>query len=194
MIDLRIEQAFYGSTVVVENFSLSAEKGGRLCISGKSGIGKTTVLKILAGIHRQYRGSLEIPQSAHLAFVPQSSSLLPWKTVLRNTMVLKENRGPAETEAARDLLEKLGLAGYEKRYPGELSGGQRQRAALAQALFYEPDVLLLDEPFSALDNETKESVLALLKADFDAKGTTLILVSHTGYEADYLGCKGITLQ
>jgi len=189
MINLNIKKAFYAKNeIIVENFSLKCDNGERICIKGRSGIGKTTILKIIAGIHKGYEGEILLDDSK-VAYMPQNTGLLPWKKVIKNVMLLK--RGTKKRESALELLKKIGLEGLEKRYPMQLSGGQRQRVALAQALFFEPTILLLDESFSALDGDTKASALAILDEYLKRFNATLILVSHTDFEVEYLNCKVI---
>ena len=195
MLDLFVKRAYYGKTTVIEDFKLSAQKGENIFISGKSGIGKSTILKIIGGIHKQYDGTLTFGrENMRIAYVPQTIGLLPWKNVFKNIVILKKSEDKkVDTHKAARLIETLGLTGLEKRYPHQLSGGQRGRVALGQALFYEPDVLLLDEPFSALDHETKLAALKLTQDILQGKSITTVLVSHASYEADYLDCRVIKL-
>ena len=188
MIDMNIEKAFYSiNDVVLENFSLNANSGDRFCLKGHSGAGKTTILKIIAGIHKGYTGHLEIEDDAHIAYVSQTTGLLPWKRVYKNIVLLK--RGKKGNADATKLIDNLGLSGLERRFPMQLSGGQCQRVALAQALFFEPAILLLDESFSALDDDTKLNTLKILDDYLKQSNAVLILVSHTDIESKYLNCK-----
>lgn len=198
MIRLSVKKASYKNNTVLQNFNFKMEKGENIFICGPSGVGKSTVLKIIAGIHKQYEGTLTfLKENTRIAFVPQSAvGLLPWKTVLGNIVILKksEKREPIDLKKAKELMETLGLSGLEKRYPHQLSGGQRSRVSLGQALFFEPDILLLDEPFSALDHETKIRALEFTRKVLHGKDITTILVSHTDYEASYLDCRVIDLS
>lgn len=171
---------------IIKDFTLSFKQGDRICLKGSSGIGKTTILKIIAGLHSGYEGEINIG-SINIAYAPQSTGLLPWKKVISNTMLLR--RGNKNRAEALELLTRLGLEGLEKRYPLQLSGGQRQRVGLAQVLYSRPDILLLDESFSALDGDTKENALQLLDEYLKTSNATLILVSHTDHEGEWLNCK-----
>jgi len=187
MIKIDIKKAFYlKNQIVVENFALQCDSGERICIKGRSGIGKTTILKIMAGIHKGYEGEVSL-NSTKTAYIPQNAGLLPWKSVMKNVVLF--NKGNKNNHHAFALLEKLDLKGLEKRFPMQLSGGQRQRVALAQALFFAPDIFLLDESFSALDGETKNNTLDILDAHLKQFNATLILVSHSHFEGKYLKCK-----
>ena len=192
MISVNIKRTFYlKNEVLKEEFVLKFDKGARICIKGPSGVGKTTIIKIIGGIHKGYEGDISL-NGAKVAYMPQNAGLLPWKRVLQNVMLLKWGRG--NREDALELLQKLGLSGLEKHFPLQLSGGQRQRVALAQALFFEPDILLLDEPFSALDDETKINTLEILDEHLKRFNATLVLVSHTNFEGEYLKCETIKID
>ena len=193
MIDLRLEKAFYINTdAVITNFTLKVGYGDRLCLKGASGVGKTTVIKIIAGLHKDYTGRLHIDPAARIAYVPQSAGLLPWKRVLKNVTLLKKGRKVDNSPLM--LLEKLGLKDLHRRFPNQLSGGQYQRVALAAALTSQPTILLLDESFSALDGDAKINSLKILDEYLRQSGATLILVSHTDVESKYLNCKVIEVK
>ncbi|MCL1988179.1 MAG: ATP-binding cassette domain-containing protein [Firmicutes bacterium] len=196
MFDLAINRAYYGKNTVLTDFQLTAKKGENIFICGASGIGKSTILKIIGGLHTQYDGSLIFAhENVRISYVPQTVGLLPWKNVLANVTILQKSerkinkKGKIDIEKAQQLLETLGLADFAKRYPHQLSGGQRSRVALGQALFYEPEIILLDEPFSALDYETKIATLQLTREILHGSNITTVLVSHADYEADFLDCR-----
>ncbi|MCL2014970.1 MAG: ATP-binding cassette domain-containing protein [Defluviitaleaceae bacterium] len=194
MFDLAIKRAFYGENTVLTDFQLTAQKGENIFICGPSGIGKSTILKIIGGLHKQYDGTLNFAhENVRISYVPQTVGLLPWKNVLSNITILKKSE-PNKTRKvdinkAQNLLQTLGLADFAKRYPHQLSGGQRSRVALGQALFYEPEIILLDEPFSALDYDTKIATLQLTREILHGSNITTVLVSHADYEADFLDCR-----
>ena len=170
-----------GETVAVEDLSLTLGDGEILGLTGPSGCGKSTLLHVLSGIITDYEGTVLIdglppdPKVHSVALVPQGFALLPWMTV-RENILLPHTLGGKECPNLSHLdevLQTLEIAPYVDRYPRELSGGQRQRVALARAMVQDPDLLLLDEPFSALDIGTAE-----LQHFRRSLGLTTILVSH----------------
>jgi iron(III) transport system ATP-binding protein len=185
----------FGSHPVLTGVDLAIPAGSLTAILGPSGSGKTTLLRVLAGFDQADAGTVAIngamvdgpgtyvpPERRRIGYVPQEGSLFPHLSVAANVgfgLPARERRGPRIAE----LLESVGLAGLGKRYPHQLSGGQQQRVALARALAVEPAVVLLDEPFAALDAHLRESVRADVQAIFRASGTTAILVTHDQDEA-----------
>lgn len=167
---------------ILEHFSLSFPERGTVCLLGRSGCGKTTLLRLLAG--------LEVPQSgcvlrpAKTAVVFQEDRLLPWATARSNVAAVLPAEKKEALRQAGEWLQKLGLAGSEDVLPGKLSGGMRQRVALARALAFKPELLLLDEPFHALDAETRAVCAQVLKEEGTQKLT--ILVTHNLEEAKIL--------
>lgn len=163
-----------------------------LCVVGPSGCGKSTLLRLVAGLDRPTSGAVFLDDSRvngprrDIGLVFQSAVLLPWRTVLKNVLVpaevLKLPR-KRSTDRAMELLALVGLQGFENRYPNELSGGMRQRAAIARSLMHDPPILLMDEPFGALDALTRESMNFELLNIWQASGKTIILVTHSIDEA-----------
>jgi NitT/TauT family transport system ATP-binding protein len=194
MISLRIDSAWYErGKPVIRGFSLHVAKGETVVVTGPSGAGKSTMLSILAGLHKKYEGAVETGGS--VALIPQKDCLLPFHTVLENTLLLARARKlPADAREAGRLLEELGLRDEAGKYPGQLSGGQYSRVALGQALFSRPDVLLMDEPFSALDAGTKAGVVALFCSLCRERGMTTVLVTHDEREAEMVGGRMVRLQ
>ncbi|MFB1098115.1 ABC transporter ATP-binding protein [Terribacillus sp. JSM ZJ617] len=184
----------FGEKQVLQQVDFSVGKGEIVSLLGTSGCGKSTVLRALAGLDSDYEGNISIPSDQRVGFIFQEPRLLPWKTVLANaTFGLKGDRKENEAKARR-YLELVGLKDAEKLYPRELSGGMAQRAAIARALVTEPDILLLDEPFSALDAFTKMQLQELLLKIWETTGATIILVTHDIDEALYLSDRVLLLQ
>jgi NitT/TauT family transport system ATP-binding protein len=170
--------------VALKDVSLSVMQGEFLCLIGPSGCGKSTMLKLIAGLETPTSGTLKKPHN--IAMVFQSGALLPWLTVAENAAFGLHATGLSEKEAvkkSREYLEILGLTAYADKYPRDLSGGQRQRVGIARALAVKPSVLLMDEPFSALDPKTTHELhLDLLKIWHETH-ITIIMVSHLIEEA-----------
>lgn len=182
---------------VLDGINLEIKSGGTCALIGPSGCGKSTVLKVIAGIITDYEGQVLIdekallPKTEKIGFIPQNYGLLPWKNVYDNIQLgLKlKGRDPDHTEQLTALIKLLGLKGLEKRYPGELSGGQQQRVALARSFILKPDLLLMDEPFSALDAITREEMQQVFLRIWHKYAVSTVLVTHYVEEAVYLGQK-----
>jgi ABC-type nitrate/sulfonate/bicarbonate transport system ATPase subunit len=159
---------------VFENLSAQIPDSGITAVIAPSGVGKTTFLRLIAGLEKPDAGSVEItPKEARAAFVFQEQRLLPWYSAIEN---IRAVCSVSDADAAA-LLTELGIgADLQVKRPGELSGGQRQRVCLARALLFNPDILLLDEPFSGLDSENRETVVEKIR-EF-AKTRPVVLVSH----------------
>ncbi len=164
-------------------------------IIGPSGCGKSTLLRILAGLVRPTGGTVTLDGApivgphAKVGLVFQHSNLMPWRTALENILLpLEVQRQPADSarQRAQEMLELVGLQGFERALPRELSGGMRQRVALARALVHDPDVLLLDEPFGALDAMTRERMNWELLRIWQRQQKTVLMVTHSIPEAIYL--------
>ena len=186
-----------GGSLAVSDISLDIAEGELVSLVGPSGCGKTTLLKILADLQEADDGGVQIG-SATSRFAPgrdvgmvfQQPLLLKWRTILDNVMlpaeILHMPRAQA-TKRARDLLALVGLAGFSDKYPYELSGGMQQRAAIARALVHDPKLILMDEPFGALDALTRERMnLEMLRIWQESK-KTIIFVTHSIQEAVFLG-------
>ncbi|HEY0286240.1 MAG TPA: ABC transporter ATP-binding protein [Pseudomonas sp.] len=181
--------------VVLNDFDLQVREGEFLSILGPSGCGKSTFLNILAGLAKKTGGTLEIDGkplqgiNRNQGVVFQGYALLPWRSVLDNIAVGLEIRGVGKAERlekAREYLDLVGLTGFASRYPHELSGGMRQRVAIARSLVYEPDVLLMDEPFAALDAQTRETLQDELLRIWDLHKKTIVFITHSLDEAIFL--------
>ncbi|MDF2803714.1 MAG: Taurine-transporting ATPase [Anaerocolumna sp.] len=196
MIELNLNTVYYEpGTPILENINFYIHQGEIVALTGASGIGKSTILKIVAGFHTRYTGSIDIKKNSKAALISQNKCLLPWKNVYQNIVLLNKVKGvEVNHNKAMDLIESLGLLGLENKYPLFLSGGQYQRTALGQAFFYEPDILLMDEPFSALDRQTKKEVMDLFLRLQDKFKITTLLVTHSTEEAKYLGSRIVNLE
>ncbi len=192
-----------GEFLAVSEATFDVEAGELVSLVGPSGCGKTTLLKILAGLHPHDSGALRIGSPAQpfdpgrdVGMVFQQPLLLKWRRVLDNVLLPAEilHLPLAESRArARDLLALVGLAGFEDKYPYELSGGMQQRAAIARALIHDPKLILMDEPFGALDALTREKMnLELLRIWSEAR-KTIVFVTHDITEAVFLGTRVIVL-
>ncbi|MBC7235104.1 MAG: ABC transporter ATP-binding protein [Chloroflexi bacterium] len=174
-----------------------------VCLIGPSGCGKSTLLRILGGLIRPTSGTVLLdgqplagPQR-RIGFVFQHSNLMPWRTALANVMLPLQLQGVPRIEAqarARDMLQLVGLGAYADMLPRDLSGGMRQRVALARALVYDPDILLLDEPFGALDALTRERMSWELLALWQARKKTVLMVTHNIQEAIFLSDRVLTMS
>jgi NitT/TauT family transport system ATP-binding protein len=186
----------------IEGVTLTVPRGEFVVVAGPSGCGKTTLLKSLAGLVPATAGTIRVagtPVRGPLKIVGmafQNPILLPWRTTLDNVLLpleivaphrdrLRRHRAAYEA-AARDLLGAVGLGGFEMRHPWQLSGGQQQRASLCRALVHEPELLLLDEPFGALDAFTREDLWQVLQDLWTRRRFTVVLVTHDLREAVFL--------
>ncbi len=187
---------------VVRGFDLSIEEGEFVSLIGPSGCGKSTLLAMASGFMTPKQGTVELfgrvpaEMRKHIGIVFQSFSLLPWRTVLDNITLGLEFRGASKRdreEQARALINSLGLAGFENLRPRELSGGMNQRVALARALVLKPSVLLLDEPFGALDEQTRMLIGDELFRLWETLRPTTVLVTHSIAEAVRLSTRIVVL-
>lgn len=187
MLNLTNISHSYGDHPVLENLSLTLVPGQRIALMGPSGCGKTTLLRIALGLLSPTAGTVENTfQKTSVLF--QEPRLLPWRTAVENVnMVLSD--GPATLEQARHHLALLGLADAADKYPKELSGGMQQRVALARAMAFGGDLLVLDEPFKAMDEALRFQVIAQVAQTKAA----ILLVTHDEAEATALGCEIIRM-
>lgn len=194
-IELKNINKSFGSFQASKDVSFGIEKGKMVALLGPSGSGKTTILRMIAGLEKQDSGDVYIndkavnnvsPNERRVGFMFQNYALFPWLNVRDNIAYgLKiQKRTKAEIDArVKELLELVNLPGLEKRYPDQLSGGQRQRIALARALAPNPEVLLLDEPFAAIDAKIRKELRTWLRQTIDKVGVTTIFVTHDQEEA-----------
>ena len=183
MLELKDVSLSFGALEVLRGASLALEQGERIAITGPSGCGKTSLLHVIAGLLHPDSGLVR-NRAAHTACVFQEPRLLPWLSADENVSIVIPHG--TQGQDALMLLKKLGLADSAEKHPCELSGGMQQRAALARALAYAPDLLLLDEPFRALDAASKALAIDAVNERADC---AVILVTHSPEEADALGCR-----
>jgi len=187
-----------GGTLALEEVDLAVRRGEFLSIVGPSGCGKSTILRLIAGLGESSSGAVRVlgraPEEARratgkLAPVFQEATLMPWRTVIRNAELPLEIKGVPKKqrrEAARSALKMVGLDGSEGLYPRQLSGGMKMRVSIARALVSEPEILLMDEPFGALDELTRQKLQEDLLRIWREAGLTVVFVTHNVFEAIYL--------
>ncbi|HEV8029677.1 MAG TPA: ABC transporter ATP-binding protein [Stellaceae bacterium] len=193
------------SVTALEDVSLTVEAGSLLTVLGPSGCGKSTLLRVIADIVRPQAGAVRVlgasaeaaRRSRQIGFVFQDATLLPWRNVIDNVRLpLEVGTRPALSAGAmgpEELLRLVGLAGWERALPHELSGGMRQRVAIARALLGGPRILLMDEPFGAVDEITRDRLNEELLRIWRETGTTIVFVTHSIYEAAFLGSSVLVL-
>ena len=180
--------------VALDGLDLEVRPGEFVCVVGASGCGKSTLLNLAAGIDSPTTGSVAVDGTAALMF--QEAALFPWLTAAQNVAFPLRVRGfdrPARQARAEELLDRVHLGGQGRRRPHELSGGMRQRVALARALAQEADVLLMDEPFGALDAMTRDLLHDELEQLWESTGATVVFVTHNVREAARLGDRIVLL-
>jgi NitT/TauT family transport system ATP-binding protein len=189
--------------LAISDASFVVAAGELVALVGPSGCGKTTLLRILAGLQSYDAGEARIGSGSHpfdpsrdIGMVFQQPLLLKWRRVLANVMLPAEILGlplRESRERGRELLQMVGLSGSEDKYPYELSGGMQQRAAIARALIHDPKLILMDEPFGALDALTRERMNLELRAIWKRSGKTIVFVTHGIAEAVFLGTRVVVL-
>lgn len=192
---VREEAKQKSSLAVLDDFNLEIQKGEFISILGPSGCGKSTFLNILAGLATKTSGNLMVDDqevngiNKKHSVVFQGYALFPWRTVLENVETGLEIRGVKKKERrqiAMEYINLVGLQAFVNRYPHELSGGMKQRVAIARSLAYDPDVLLMDEPFGALDAQTRDVLQTELLRIWESSNKTIIFITHSLDEAIYL--------
>lgn len=189
-----------GDILAIEDVSFSVEKGEFVSIIGPSGSGKSTLIKIIGNIIEPTEGRISVnglsPEQARkkgmFSFVFQNPVMLPWRRVIENVRLPQQVLNQSTRDPAA-LLKMVGLEGFEHKYPGELSGGMQQRVALARALTFDPDVLLMDEPFGAVDELTRNELNLELLRIWDEIDVAVLFVTHSIAEAVYLSDRVIVL-
>jgi NitT/TauT family transport system ATP-binding protein len=193
-----------GVLQALDGVSLSVRARAFVSLLGPSGCGKSTLLRLVADVLQPSAGSIRVagttPEAARkrraFGFVFQDPTLLAWRSALNNTLLPLEIVGGARDgrARARRLLDLVGLSGFEDAYPWQLSGGMRQRVSIARALITEPSILLMDEPFGALDEITRERMNSELLRIWEATGTTILFVTHSSPEAVFLSDRVVVLS
>jgi NitT/TauT family transport system ATP-binding protein len=184
----------------LKDFTLTLGSGEFVSLVGPSGCGKSTLLRVIAGLHKDYSGRVHLDpelQRHSLGFVFQRDSLLPWRTVLDNVATGLQIRGVSKRERndrARALIDRVGLGGFEQAYPSQLSGGMRQRVSVARSLIYEPKLILMDEPFGALDAQAKGQIQELFLSIWEDMRPSVIFVTHDLAESIYLAERVVVLS
>jgi len=193
-----VSKQFANGTVAIRGVNLDVRDGEFVSLLGPSGCGKSTLLRIIAGLGAPSAGAVEWPTSAHdargeahpdLGFVFQDPTLMPWSNALRNTMLPLTLAGVGKAEAesrSAEMLALVGLKGFEKSYPRELSGGMKMRVSIARALVTHPKILLMDEPFAALDEITRHKLNDDLLGLWWQNRFTAVFVTHSVFESVYL--------
>lgn len=196
-----VDKIYNTGTVALSQFNLCIREGEFISFLGPSGCGKSTALRMVAGLGETTSGKVEvygqnpkdlIRNTNDIAYVFQDSNLLPWRTVLDNVLLPLELRGwdgHLRKEIALRVLEMVGLKDYLKSFPRQLSGGMKMRVSIARALAAKPKLLLMDEPFAALDEMTRQSLQMDLLDIWKKEHTTILFVTHNVYEAVYLSSK-----
>ena len=189
----------------LSDIDLSIAQGEFVALIGPSGCGKTTLLRVIADLEPITSGTVLVngltPQAARLAraygYVFQAPALFPWRTVLGNVMLPLQIQGRSKADAeaiAREQLGRVGLTGFEKKYPWQLSGGMQQRASIARALGFEPKILMMDEPFGALDEITRDGLNDQLQQLWQRERRTVVFVTHSIAEAVYLSTRIVVMS
>ena len=182
----------YGKKDVLTDFFLSVQTGEIVAVMGDSGCGKTTLLRLIAGLQKPKSGNIDC-HAERISYVFQEPRLFPWMTVAENLRAVLTEREDSD-EIIRDALNTVGLAVNADSYPDELSGGMKIRASLARALAFGGDLFLLDEPFSALNEELRLALATDLRHAFKEKGITAILVTHQLSDAEILADRIVKMK
>lgn len=183
----RVSFAYNAKTPILQEVSLAIPQHGVVGLTGPSGCGKTTLLRLLVGLEKPQSGSIVRPENIRISTVFQEHRLLPWLTVEENVRLVC----PQEPETVLECLEAVSLSEAKHLYPDELSGGMQRRVALARALAYNGDVLVLDEPFSGLDDSLRNRIATYIQKQFGHK--TIVLISHSPEEFELFGIAPVTL-
>lgn len=196
----RISKVYANGTVALQNMNLAIAPSQFISLVGPSGCGKSTVLRLVAGLGKMSSGTIEwgmSQEARQLAYVFQDAALMPWANVTENVRLpLKLAGMPKQATTARvqQVIELVGLRGFERSYPRELSGGMKMRVSIARALVTQPNVLLMDEPFGALDEITRSKLNSDLLNLWQQQRWTVMFVTHNIYEAVYLSNRVVVMS
>ena len=197
MIDVSgVSKRFPNGTLALDAVSTHIGKGEFIALLGPSGCGKSTLLRLIAGLEKPSTGQIAwadgAPKPGEIGFVFQDSTLMPWASAAENVFLPLKLRGKSRAETKREVmavLDQVGLADFAGSKPAALSGGMKMRVSIARALVSQPKLLLMDEPFAALDEFTRHKLQEDLRALWRRSGTTIIFVTHSTYEAAYLATR-----
>ncbi len=197
----KVYEAKTGPVVALEDLSLEVSEGEIVCVLGPSGCGKTTLLWAMSGLHALSRGTILLdgtpvngPRPQEIGIIFQDANLLPWRNLRQNIAFPFEIKGRrVDVQRVEALLEATGLAGFADSMPRELSGGMQQRASIVRALAQNPSILLMDEPFGALDAFTRDEMNLLLLRLWSESGQTIVFVTHNISEAIFLADRVVVL-
>ena len=188
-------KAFSNGAVALHGLDLEIRRGEFVSLLGPSGCGKSTALRLAAGLAEPSAGSVQ-RGAARLGFVFQEPTLMPWRTVWGNVRLPLQLGGVARRDAeprVADALARVGLRGFERAYPRQLSGGMKMRVSIARAIATEPDLLLMDEPFAALDEITRGQLNDDLLQLWESQRLTIVFVTHSVYESVYLSSRIVVM-
>lgn len=206
MLEIKNVDVFYdkNQSEVLKNINLQINTGEIYAVIGPSGCGKSTLLKAISGLTPYNKGAIllnkeKVSAKSHtIGLIPQNYGLLPWKTVFANILLALKVKGRQIDKTTlnniEEVMEKLEILALKERFPNNLSGGQKQRVAIARAFILQPDILLMDEPFSALDALTRESIQELFLNIWKEQNITTMLITHSIEEAIYLGTKIVIMS
>ena len=204
MLEIKNLSVTFNEMTVLDKLNLKIADGEIYTVVGPSGCGKSTLLKSVAGLLPNYSGDIlfnneKISSTKHtIGYIPQSYGLLPWKSVEQNIALALKIKGLLFEKGGKSVvdsvLERIGLLEHKKKFPDALSGGQRQRVAIARAFVLKPDVLLMDEPFSALDSITKEEMQQFFLDIWQGQTGATLFITHDVEEAVFLGTKVIVMS
>ncbi len=194
-----VNKVYSNGTVALQDMNLTIGEGEFISLVGSSGCGKSTVLRLIAGLGKMNSGKIQLGegrQKPELAFVFQEAALMPWANVVENVRLPLKLAGVAKRESrtsVQEALDLVGLSGFERNYPRELSGGMKMRVSIARALVTKPNIMLMDEPFGALDEMTRSKLNSDLLNLWQQKRWTVVFVTHNIYEAVYLSNRVIVM-
>lgn len=195
----RVSKSF-GCNKVLKDIDFKVNEGEFVSILGPSGSGKSTIFNLIGGILVPDKGGIQLNgeiingKKGSISYMPQSPSLLPWRTILQNVLLGQELQGKTDKNRAKEMIKKAGLGDYENAFPHELSGGMKQRTAFIRALLSPQPVILLDEPFSALDELTRLDMQKWLLDIWDEHKPTILFVTHNIEEALFLSDRILVLS
>jgi NitT/TauT family transport system ATP-binding protein len=192
-----LSKVFPNGTAAVDGASLEIPVGQFIALLGPSGCGKSTLLRMIAGLEQPTAGELMLPRGARMAFVFQDAHLMPWRTALGNVALPLGLSGVPKVQRlarAAESLARVGLAEAVDRYPAQLSGGMKMRVSLARAMVTDPTLLLLDEPFAALDEITRQQLDDQLYVLWKSRGMTVLFVTHSIMEATFLAQRAVVFS